>query len=151
MVSWIASFIAVGNIFLPGMAWLILPESWTYEIPFLGTIFRPWRLLMIIYTIPSVISSILISLSPESPKYLLTQGKNAEALEILRKMYVINTGKDPNSYPVSAILWNENNEIRRTNGGLLRTMWEQTKPLFQKSYYIKTILVCYLQFAIFFT
>lgn len=138
--------------YLPGMAWLILPQTWFYQIPVLGTLFRPWRLLMIIYALPSIVFSIITYFLPESPKYLLTQGKKDEVLEILKRIYVINSGKDPNNYPVSAILWEEDKDVtHKKNEGILASVWEQTRPLFQKVYLVKSILVCYLQFAIFFT
>lgn len=152
VVSWTASFIAFGNMYVPGMAWIILSQEWSYQIPILQTVFRPWRVLMLLYALPNIVFAICVYFLPESPKYLLTQGKNEEVLGILRKIYSINTGRRPNEYPVSEILWEESEDITQTKkGSVLISMWEQTKPLFQKTYRLKTILVCYLQYANFLT
>ncbi|XP_072398238.1 uncharacterized protein [Diabrotica undecimpunctata] len=152
VVSWIATFVAFGNIYLPGMAWAILPQQWSLDLPVLNVPFRPWRLLIIIYALPSLFSVGLVSLLPESPKYLMTKGRSEEAMEVLRKIFVINSGKSRDEYPVKSILWvNENTVQHKDNEGILSSMWHQTVPLFRRSHFLKTVMVCYLQFAIFLT
>lgn len=42
---------------------------------------------------------------PESPKYLVLQKKYDEARDILIKIYVQNTRKPANSYPVSLVVF----------------------------------------------
>lgn len=37
---------------------------------------------------------------PESPKFLMTMGRNKEALEVFQKVFSINTGKNKEEYPV---------------------------------------------------
>ncbi|VEN38188.1 unnamed protein product [Callosobruchus maculatus] len=137
--------------YLPGMAWIILPYQWNYNIAFLDINFRPWRLLMIIYATPSLISAILVYILPESPKYLLCQGENEEVLRILQKMYRTNTGKDKTQFPVGALTSDESVEglKHEKNESMLRSMWKQTVPLFRKGYILKTAMVSYLHFAIF--
>lgn len=38
---------------------------------------------------------------PESPKFLMTTGRNEKALTIFRKVYRINTGEPEDSFPVN--------------------------------------------------
>lgn len=147
VVSWTAAFIGFGNMYVPGMAWLILSQHWEYQIPLLGTLFRPWRLLIIMYSLPSIIFAICVYFLPESPKFLLSQGRDEEVLKILRKMYRINFGRNHNEYQVTAILWDEDSDLVMKKGGLFKSIWEQTKPLFQRSYCLKTILISFLQFT----
>nr|XP_023023357.1 synaptic vesicle glycoprotein 2B-like [Leptinotarsa decemlineata] len=152
VVSWISTFIALGNMYLPGLAWLILPEEWSYEISGLNVSFRPWRLLMIVYSLPCLFFAVLVFFLPESPKYLISQGKHQEALAILRKIFSINSGKSEDEFPVSSIIWEETSEVNHEkNEGLLRSMWEQTAPLFRKEYLLRTMMVSMLQFIMFFT
>lgn len=149
-VSWAACFVALGNMYLPGMAWVILPHSWSHEIPGLGFMFKPWRLLMIIYALPSIITSVLLIFIPESPRYLMAQGRKEDVLNILKKMFVVNTGKDSSAFPAIEIISEGSNQFTRdTSDGFLVSLWKQTKPLFQQAYVVKTLLLCYLQYAAF--
>lgn len=42
---------------------------------------------------------------PESPKFLMSQGRNSEALQAFQKVFHINTGKPKDSYPVGDIVY----------------------------------------------
>lgn len=150
VVSWLATFVAIGNMFIPGFAWLILPLNIQFEIPFLTIVFRSWRLLVLIYGSPSLIAAICIYLLPESPKYLLTQGSHDEALSILKKMYRINTGNTEDAFPVTTITLNEiESGIDKKKEGLFKSIWKQTSPLFKTPFALKTLMVCLLQFGAF--
>lgn len=150
VVTWIATFVALGNMILPGLGWIILPETWKIPITILGIYFRPWRFLIIVYSLPSVLAALFIYLLPESPKYLLTEGKNDDALNILKKVYSFNTGKHPDDFPVKEVFWEEDGaENISKKHGLLKTMWKQTVPLFKRHFIAKTVMVCLLQFGAF--
>lgn len=146
VVSWIASFVALGNIYLPGFAWLILPGEWSIA---LHVLFRPWRLLIIVYSLPCVLFAFLVFLLPESPKFLMSQGKHAEALEILQKIYAVNTRKSRKEYGVTELIWEEYDVVDDKKPSLFKSMWVQTTPLFKKPLLVKTIMVCCLQYGIF--
>lgn len=81
------------------LAWAILPFN--FKIDFGLYNFRPWRLLTLTYSLFFIISAILMSLGPESPKYLISQGKHDDALHMLRIIYAGNKRKSLESYPVS--------------------------------------------------
>lgn len=70
----------------------MLSYEWRFEL-YEGYEFRPWRLLLMVYALPGVISGLWIYFMPESPKFLLTQNRNEEALDIVRWIYRINKGK----------------------------------------------------------
>ncbi|XP_066254429.1 synaptic vesicle glycoprotein 2A-like [Euwallacea similis] len=150
VITWVSSFVAVGQMYIPGMAWAILPHKWSYHVEGLGIDFRPWRLLLIAYAIPSLIVAALLSLLPESPKFLLSQGKHDHTLKILTKMFVYNTGKKSHEYPVSTIIMDEIVvEKVEENRNFFQMMWSQTTTLFGRRYIVKTLLICYLQFGVF--
>ena len=78
-----ASFIAVGMMIVPALAWFILPMTW--ELHFLGLIYKPWRLLMAMCGLPSFFLGVALTKVPESPKFLLAQGRTDEVVMTLRK------------------------------------------------------------------
>lgn len=64
---------------------------------------RPWRLLLILYSLPGFIAAIFIIHLRESPKFLMSQGREYEALEVLKWLYNKNTGKPEENYPVKKL------------------------------------------------
>lgn len=80
------------------MAWAVLPLD--FRIDFGAYFFRSWRLLVILYASFFILAAILMSFGPESPKYLVSQGKPDEALKVLQTIYAKNKGKSPDLYPV---------------------------------------------------
>lgn len=50
--------------------------------------------------IPILIGALALSFFPESPKFLMSQGRNDEALEVLKTMYSLNKGEPRDNYPV---------------------------------------------------
>lgn len=85
----------------PVLAWLILPYEWRYQMG--AIIFRPWRLLTIVYAIPLLVVAVCMTWMQESPKFLVTRGKRTEALAVLRKIYSINRGKPEKEYCVKSL------------------------------------------------
>ncbi|KAL0676113.1 hypothetical protein Bca4012_004094 [Brassica carinata] len=68
-----SGFWTVGTILEASLAWLIMPS--------LG-----WRWLLALSSIPSSLLLMFYKWTPESPRYLILQGKKAEALSILEKI-----------------------------------------------------------------
>ncbi|KAJ0249371.1 Organic cation/carnitine transporter 7 [Hirschfeldia incana] len=68
-----SGFWTVGTIFEASLAWLIMPS--------LG-----WRWLLALSSIPSSLLLMFYKWTPESPRYLILQGRKAEALSILEKI-----------------------------------------------------------------
>uniref|UniRef100_A0A182PJC9 Major facilitator superfamily (MFS) profile domain-containing protein n=1 Tax=Anopheles epiroticus TaxID=199890 RepID=A0A182PJC9_9DIPT len=66
--------------------------------------YNSWRIFLLVCSIPSFIVAALLLYLPESPKFLLSQGKIDEALAIFRGIYVTNTGKSKDQYPVRELL-----------------------------------------------
>lgn len=47
------------------------------------------------------VAAFLVYFMDESPKFLMAVGRHKEAMYVLQKIYSKNTGKPPESYPVS--------------------------------------------------
>lgn len=70
----------------------ILSYDFRFEL-YNGYLFRPWRLLCIIYAIPGIAGGLWLVKFPESPKFLLAANRDEEALEIVCWIYRTNKGK----------------------------------------------------------
>lgn len=62
---------------------------------------------MLICAVPSFIVAVLLFYLPESPKFLIMQGRQDKALNILRGIFVVNTGKAKEYYPVKELMIEE--------------------------------------------
>lgn len=83
---------------------IFLPMDWKYEI--FGLIsYTPWRLFLLMSSVIMAVAFIAMMFMPESPKFLLSQGKPEEALEVLRTIYSINMGK-PKDVKDLSMMWN---------------------------------------------
>lgn len=114
------------------LAYSVLQYKWQFEL-YQGYLFRPWRLLMLIYTLPGIVAGLLLRTQffffqvqliilfsfkglwliylPESPKFLLTVRKEDEALEVVKWIYRTNKGKSNDDDLKIAKLLSEASEI----------------------------------------
>lgn len=88
------------NKFISGVAWIIIPQTFKIENEYF--LFRSWNLFVIICSFPSIIFACLLMQLPESPKFLLAQGKHRETIDCLKFVYRWNN-KSCNKFPVSQI------------------------------------------------
>ncbi|KAI7744571.1 hypothetical protein M8C21_015984 [Ambrosia artemisiifolia] len=77
-----STFWTVGTILMASLAWLIMP---TYG----------WRWLLGLSAVPSIMALMFYALVPESPRYLCTQGRLAEAGQILENGAALNQKELP--------------------------------------------------------
>ncbi|CAH0723970.1 unnamed protein product, partial [Brenthis ino] len=154
IVAFGSSFVGIGTVVLPAISWLILPLDFSFPIDFLNISYRPWRLLVIASTIPFILSTIFLFFAPESPKYLSASGRSEECLKVLRKIYAVNKWKSEDSYPVKTLI----SEVQDTKkeeikgmSSILRSMKDQTLPLFRPPLVPWTCLTCFIQFGLFAT
>lgn len=68
-----------------------------------------------ILTFPNIIFCFFFYRYPESPKFLWSIGKSKECLDILRRIYEINTKQDKDSYPVNIYFFSRFNKILFVN------------------------------------
>lgn len=103
-ISWVGSFVAFSSFYLPTVAWIILPMQWSFIIPGIDVLMRPWRLLIVMFSLPGLIVLFFFFYLPESPKFLWSVGESEKSLIILRRMFTMNTGKDESLYSVRCFL-----------------------------------------------
>ncbi|KAF7267110.1 hypothetical protein GWI33_019607 [Rhynchophorus ferrugineus] len=105
MLSFMAAFWTLGNLFVAGLAWLIIPAEIGFSTSYF--IYNSWRIFLLVMALPSFVVAILLCFLPESPKYLLTRGKSEEAIAIFKHIYHVNTGNDAEDYPVKHLILEE--------------------------------------------
>ncbi|XP_014297516.1 synaptic vesicle glycoprotein 2B isoform X1 [Microplitis demolitor] len=145
---WLGVFFSLGNISMPCLAWLILPQELNINIFDSTFNLTPWRVFLIVCSIPELAAFIALSWFPESPRFLLSKGRDDEALDVLRHIYHLNTGNDPKTFSVTRI---KDEDFVKNNGKTLREClyngWEQMKPLFKAPHIYKLILIGSIQYC----
>lgn len=144
---------------LPLIAWAIINQEWSFDVPFIDIQYKPWRLFIIVCSIPGFITSIALIFLPESPKFVFNVlGDQSRAIEILEQTNRWNNGRDSNMNVFEILEDRESIENRQrilahknSRFPLLKSIWTQTAPLFRTSHLRSTLLICSIQFGIFAT
>uniref|UniRef100_A0A1B0G4S8 Major facilitator superfamily (MFS) profile domain-containing protein n=1 Tax=Glossina morsitans morsitans TaxID=37546 RepID=A0A1B0G4S8_GLOMM len=87
------------SLILPMLAWLILPQDWDFIIRSSFKV-HSWQIFLFICGLPSLLSGVIFIVLPESPKFLMSQGRNTEALFVFQQIYAVNRRQSRDSYPV---------------------------------------------------
>lgn len=82
------------------LAWAIIPQSWSLTLFGGAFVYNSWRIFILVCSMPALIAFLGLLNFPESPKYLMSKGRNEEALKVFQKMYSMNTGNPPEMFPV---------------------------------------------------
>lgn len=56
------------------------------------------------YTIPGIISLLLLTCLKESPKFLLCQGREEEAMDVINWVYTTNSGRPLETFTVKKLI-----------------------------------------------
>lgn len=91
-LSFVAMFMPACFIYLPLLAWIIMPMQWEFSL-FNYMNISPWRLYLLCSSLLNGINFICLFQLPESPKFLLSLNRKEETLNVLKKIYAINTNK----------------------------------------------------------
>lgn len=105
MLSFMAAFWTLGNLFVAGLAWLIIPQDIGFKNEHF--VYNSWRIFLLICSFPSFIVAALLLFLPESPKFLLSQGRSEEAIAVFKYIYHVNTGNDAEDYPVKHLIFEQ--------------------------------------------
>lgn len=147
----------ISSILSPIIAWSVINQDWQFDIPFIDLTYKPWRLYLVVCSLPGLLAFFILLFLPESPKFVLGQGHKDEAYEILRKMNRVNDKGSElevfDIYEESESIENRQRILDSKNSRfpLLKSVWIQTAPLFKPPYLRSTILLCVIQFGCFAT
>ncbi|CAK1543792.1 unnamed protein product [Leptosia nina] len=101
------------------------------DVPWLQMTYRPWRLLLQTLSIPGIVMIILMTFFKESPKFLVSKGREEEAIDVLKTMYNWNTGASKESYMVTSVYLEQSELKSGTDKSVVKRIWNQTAPLFK--------------------
>lgn len=59
-----------------------------------------WQIFLAVCCSPSLLSGACVLFMPESPKFLMSKGRNEQAMAVFQKLYTLNTGRSREEYPV---------------------------------------------------
>ncbi|XP_061729826.1 synaptic vesicle glycoprotein 2A-like [Cydia pomonella] len=137
----------LGSALVPLLAWGIIPLPFRAE--FGVYTFRSWRVLVIVYSAFFILAAFLMTFGPESPKYLVSQGRYDEALEVLETMYASNKGKSKAEFPIKVLKVVEDSKKEKV--GFFTSLKVQSLPLMRPPYAKWMALNGFLLFGVFST
>ncbi|KAJ8718809.1 hypothetical protein PYW07_016365 [Mythimna separata] len=139
----LASATMVTQLTISCFALPVFSLTFGYAIPWLGVVYRPWRLLLQIICLPSAIGIVTVIFLKESPKFLLSRTRNEEALEVFKSIFKSNTGFKKDSYTVTHV-YLEEPPVDHSETSALKQMWNQTAPLFKPPLLKNSVILYYL-------
>ncbi|XP_059223998.1 uncharacterized protein LOC106093137 [Stomoxys calcitrans] len=154
---------ATASILLPLLALLILPNEWNFTI--WNMKFTSWKVYLAVCGTPCIVGGLLLTLFPETPRFLMTKGRNYEALEVFKTMYYINTRQPRDTFPIKELINDANCQLNNTKPSNdlqtaeskvnhkfdIESQSPQSSPLrdiFSKQYFWLTIRIFLLNFCI---
>lgn len=78
-------------IFMSPLAIAIIPMDWSLNLYIVE--YKPWRFFLTCTSMMNLWNAFAFSFLPESPKFLLAMNRKAEALQVLSRIYALNTGQ----------------------------------------------------------
>ncbi|XP_030569393.1 synaptic vesicle 2-related protein [Drosophila novamexicana] len=149
-VTLLSCFMCIAMMFAPAVAIGILPLQLKGSL--LGLRLSSWRVFLIADVSVSVLALLGLFLLPETPKYLLVQGRVDEALATLRRIYASNSGRPSAEYPVQRLATQSGGASLSSVHGFcdaVHLIWQQTVPLFYRTRVLHTLNICIIQFLIY--
>lgn len=144
-------------VLIPLTAWGVINQEWQFQIPLINITYKPWRMFLVVCGLPSLISYVILSFLPETPKFVLGQGKQIETYQILHKMNQLNNGKSSSLghfevYEEAEAIGDRKHflDSKASRFPFLKSVWNQTAPLFRLQYLRSTLLLCGIQFSVFY-
>jgi len=155
MISFLSAFRTMGQVLIVILAWGILPLTFEYDSS--NFRFNSWRMFTVVCEIPSLLTAVALLFLPESPRYLLSQGEEQAALEVLRRVFSVNTGQPESMFPFDSLMLDDadsavpNADFGQSFYGRVKQIicqiGHQTKMVFDPSLLKVSLLMLILNFA----
>lgn len=147
--------VSLGCVVNAALAWLVVPQPWSIVLWDGAFVYNSWRIYLSMCGLPMLIGAICLCFFPESPKFLMTQDRNEDALEVFKKIYSVNTGLSKDNYPIRALGdVNLNSTTERShstksqnNTKSLMDGIQQMKPMFMDPNLPRILLFVTIQFC----
>lgn len=146
--------VSFGCVVNAALAWLVIPQSWSIVLWDGAFIYNSWRIFLSLCGISTLVGVICLSFFPESPKFLMTQNRNEDALEVFKEIYSMNTGLPKDNYPIRALgdvnLNSTTAEQSKCQNGMkasLKSGIRQIKPIFLNPHLSRILLFVTIQFC----
>nr|XP_003705033.1 PREDICTED: synaptic vesicle glycoprotein 2B-like [Megachile rotundata] len=136
--------IMFGNAVAAAFAWIVIPQRWSIVLWDGLFVYNSWRLFLSLCGVPTLFGLICLSLFPESPKFLMTQGRTEEALQVFRKIYRINHGRSADEFPIQDL---ENESLTKSSNDEDRDGKFKKRMLFRYPYLLRLLSVMTMQFG----
>ncbi|CAH2040156.1 unnamed protein product, partial [Iphiclides podalirius] len=111
------------------------------HISWMSLHYRPWRLLLQIIALPGIVGVVGMVFLHESPKFLLSKGRNEDALRVLEKISHHNSKEQ---FRVSSVYLEETTVPVNPDTSFMRKMWNQTAPLFKPPLLRNSLILYFL-------
>ncbi|XP_053605411.1 synaptic vesicle glycoprotein 2A-like [Plodia interpunctella] len=134
-------FYTIANTTLPLLAWAILTKDWHFYMFGNKFVIHAWNIFLMATALVPMFTGLAFLCMPESPKFLMSRGRNEEAMQVFRKIYTMNTGKPKEEYPI-AVLVEEKSEEQAQGVAALRGGLSQLAPLFRAPHLKWLVLMC---------
>ncbi|XP_072929450.1 synaptic vesicle glycoprotein 2C-like [Epargyreus clarus] len=160
-------FWTFGTILLPGIAWLIIQDPrFNLTAEDADFQYKSWRVFVAACGVPSLLVVLLLLPFPESPRYLLHANKAEQALQVLQRIFVVNTKMNEKEFPVETMIISGEGEEEEVvtadnNGNETKTpltwskrwqaFWIRKKLLVTPPYIGLLILCCFVDFGLMFS
>ncbi|XP_076750991.1 synaptic vesicle glycoprotein 2B isoform X2 [Xylocopa sonorina] len=136
-------FVTSGNIVTAVLSWIIIPQGWSIVLWDGAFVYNSWRMFLSACGLPMLIGAVCLFLFPESPKFLMSQGRMEDALEVFRTVYRMNTGKPAEEYPVLHLA----NNSKKGSSNVDQDGMIEKKAIFFNPHLPRLLLVTAMQFG----